>query len=82
MIAIGAADHLADHAGEWAGRDPDHRADGNGRLLGDNQPRADHGVNLTKVAGQLVLIDDFEDRDQSIAAEGRQAIVAVPFKNM
>jgi len=50
VVAVGTLGHLADDARERAGGNADHRADRHRRLLGDDQSRAGHGVNLTKVA--------------------------------
>ena len=44
-------------------------ADGNSRLFGDDQSRADHRVDLAKVAGQRILIGHVEDPDDPVAAE-------------
>jgi hypothetical protein len=69
VIAIGALDHLSGEPGERTVHDAHGGADGNSGLLGDDQSRADHRVDLTKVAGQRILIGHVEDPDDSVAAE-------------
>jgi hypothetical protein len=74
LISVGALDHLADDAGERAAGHTDRGPHGDRRLFGDDQSRADHGVNLTKVALEHRLIGDFKDRDDPVAAKCDQPI--------
>ena len=74
VIAVGAPDHFAGQAGEWAVHDAHRGADGKSRLLGDEEARSDHRVDLAKVAVQHILVDDIEDLHDAIAAQGDQSI--------
>jgi hypothetical protein len=75
VVLVRAPDDLADHAGERSGCDAHRRAHRNRGLLGDDQPRADHRVNLTEISRQGLLIGHFEDPDQAVAAKGRHPIL-------
>ena len=75
VVAVSAADDFSRQPGERSIQDSHGRPDGQSRLFSDDQPRIDHGMDLTEVAGQRRLIDNFQDLDDSVAVQGDQPVL-------
>lgn len=74
MVSVGALDHFAGESRERTIHNPHRGADGHARLFRDREPRADHGIDLMKVADERILIGDFENAREAVPAKRRDAI--------
>jgi hypothetical protein len=77
LIPLRPANHLTDHAGQWAGCDSNGCPDRHRVFRGDRQARAQHGVNLLEVACQCLLIDDLDHAHQPVTAQREHPVVDI-----
>jgi hypothetical protein len=78
MISVGTSDHFTNEPGERTIQHAYRGADRDGGFFRDDKAGVDHRVNLMKVAGQGILIGDFEHGHQPVSAESDESILRAP----